>query len=176
MQVAGLLVLSATVAGTVVGFTAGVTWAVGGFPRLPPRAAIITVAAALLADVVCGRWGHFQPWSVQRQVPRVWARLFDLRTAATLFGARLGVGPLTHLRSWLWWAATVLAASSGPGPSVLVGATFGAVRMVTVVAVSLHVQPAMPSRMATLLRREPTLARVLAAASLGACLMLPGLA
>jgi hypothetical protein len=40
--------------------------------------------------------------------------MFGARTAAVLYGARLGVGPLTILRSWLWWAGTVVLATVSP--------------------------------------------------------------
>lgn len=164
--------LSATLAGAVAGLTVGVFWSLSTLPPLGSSAALVSVVAALVADAVHARSGRFPPLGLHRQVPRAWARLFDVRTAATLFGARLGVGPLTNLTSWLWWAATLLAASRGPGPSAAVGGLFGALRMITVVAVSRHVQAEMPSRMAALRRREGTLLPVLSLVSLGACLVL----
>jgi hypothetical protein len=72
-----------------------------------------------------------RPPSVRAQVPAYWGRIFDARTVALLYGARLGIGPLTILPTWLWWAALLLGASEGPWPSALVGATFAVTRTLT---------------------------------------------
>jgi hypothetical protein len=61
-------------------------------------------------------------------VPQAWGRIFGARAVAVLYGARLGVGPLTILRTWLWWAALVVGASAGPWWSAATGAAFGLVR------------------------------------------------
>ncbi|HVL26619.1 MAG TPA: hypothetical protein VM390_00615, partial [Acidimicrobiales bacterium] len=142
---------------------AGALWGLARLPALGAATAAGLVVAALVADVAHWRSGRLRPLSLRRQVPRAWGRLFDPRTAAALYGARLGVGPLTHLPTWTWWAATVLAASLGPLPSVATGATFGAVRMATVVATSRHVEREMAARMASLRARERMVAPMLAA-------------
>ena len=71
-----------------------------------------------------------------RQVPREWGRILPVPVAAGLYGARLGIGPLTILSTWTWWAVTLAAAVAGPAEAVLVGACFGLIRMVVSVAVS----------------------------------------
>lgn len=116
----GLLTASAAATGALVGFGAGVLWAVSGLPALPAAAAVAVVVAAVTADVV-----GLPPLALGRQVPREWARLFPIRAAAVLYGARLGVAPLTILNTWLWWAALVVGASTGVWTSVLVGLAFG---------------------------------------------------
>ena len=153
LQVAVLLVLSATLSGALAGLAAGALWSLADFPALAPSVVLVAVVAALVADAVHARWGRLSPFCIRRQVPRVWGRLFDIRTAATVFGARLGVGPLTHLNSWLWWVGALLAASRGPASSTFVGSVFGAVRMITVVAASHHVRRETPARMAALRQR-----------------------
>ena len=150
--------------------SAGLLWQLTALPGIGIEALVVLGGAAALADAVHARSNRLRPLSVRRQVPRAWGRLFDARTAATLYGARLGVGPLTHLATWMWWPATLAAASQGVGPSLVVGSTFGAARMVTVVLASHHVEHAMPLRIAALREREHTVAPLLSLGSL-ACLV-----
>lgn len=176
MHVALLLILTATATGAVGGAALAVVWRAAGDPAITAGAALAVVVAAVAADTIHARTGRLRPLSLERQVPRAWGRLFDARTAAALYGARLGIGPLTHLATWLWWAGTVLAASAGLASSVLVGATFGGARMLTVVLTSRHVTPEMPRRMAALRARERTVAPLLAAGALVSSVVMVGLA
>jgi hypothetical protein len=154
MQVAGLLTFSAAASGAVLGLLLGATWAALNLaPWSAPEAALIS-ALALTADVARYFTGNPRPFSRHTQVPMQWARLFDLRTAATLYGARLGIGPLTPIASWMWWGAAVIGASAGAWESALVGGSFGAVRMAIVVGAGLGVEPAMAERMERLRRSE----------------------
>jgi hypothetical protein len=159
--VGALLILSAGSTGALAGLAAGVLWQLSSRPQLGMEALVVLGGAAVAADAVHLRSGRLRPLAFRRQVPRAWGRLFDARTAATLYGARLGVGPLTHLATWMWWPATLAAASNGIGPSLAVGSIFGVVRMVTVVLTSRHVEQAMPERIAALRKRERTVAPVL---------------
>lgn len=88
------------------------------------------VGGAALADLI----GWPPVASVRRQVPQAWSRLFAPVTVAGLYGARLGVGPLTVLNTWLWWAALAAGALAGLGAAVAAGAAFGLVRAATTVA------------------------------------------
>lgn len=115
---------SAAATGALAGFAAGVVALVGGVP--PPSLAVAVLVAAVAMGL--DRAGVAQP-AVRRQVPQAWGRIFPPATAAALYGARLGVGPLTIGASWTWWGAAVLAAAAGPLPSVVVGAAFGAGRV-----------------------------------------------
>lgn len=154
LQVAGLLTLSAAAGGALLGLVLGAAWAALQVPTLGPRVAVLISALALSADLARYFTGRPRPLSLRSQVPMQWARLFDLRTAATLYGARLGIGPLTPMPSWIWWAAAVTGASAGAWESALVGASFGAVRMAIVVGAGLGVEPAMAHRMALLRKSE----------------------
>lgn len=176
MQVAALLVASATATGAMAGLAAAAAWRLSTLPPIAFEVLVGAVGVAAAADAVNARSGRFRPLSVRRQVPRAWGRLFDPRTAAALYGGRLGVAPLTHLATWLWWPAALGAASHGIGPSIAFGAWFGAARMVTVVAASRHVEGEMPRRMAALRHRERAVAPVLSACSVAACLVVAGLA
>lgn len=69
--------------------------------------------------------------SVRRQVPQYWGRIFPPRTVAVLYGARLGVGPLTILPTWLWWAATAIAVSRRPWAGAAAGVAFAVSRVIT---------------------------------------------
>ena len=148
-----MLIFTSGATGAMAGGVAGVLWSMTGLTA-PSGLATVLVVGALLADIPYTVAGRPAPWSVRSQVPMEWSRLFDPRTAAALYGARLGVGPLTILRSWLWWAAFVIGAFAGPLPSALVGLTFGSMRMVTVVAAGFAVQRSMAERMAHLRRLE----------------------
>ena len=163
--VAVLLVGAASTAGALVGFALGVAGAVVGLAvgdagatrALAPSAiaAAAVVAVAALADVAVSRGWLWRPLALRRQVPREWSDLFAPGTVAVLYGARLGVGPLTLLPTWLWWAAALLGALLGPGPSTLAGATFGLVRGVVLVGVGAWVTTGAPAKVARLVRAEP---------------------
>ena len=129
------LVLAGTAAltGALAGFGAGVAWRAVGWPALAPWSVVAAVGVALALD-----GSPVAPWSVRRQVPQLWGRIFPPVTVAVLYGARLGVGPLTILRTWLWWAMFVVGASAGPWWSAGVGAVFGAVRVAAMVAVGVR--------------------------------------
>src|SRR4029078_11442297 len=92
------------------------------------------------------------PLSVARQVPQLWGRIFSPRVVAVLYGARLGVGPLTILRTWLWWGCFLAGASAGLGWGAVVGALFGAGRVLAMLGVGV--------RAGSLRRRERTVSLV----------------
>ncbi|MEM9566228.1 MAG: hypothetical protein AAGA93_26645, partial [Actinomycetota bacterium] len=96
--------------------------------------ALVGVGVALdTIRLLAGRPG---PPTVGRQVPREWARLLPLPVAAGLYGARLGVGPLTILSTWTWWSFTLAAALQGPVAGAAAGAVFGVVKLSVIAAVS----------------------------------------
>ena len=169
----GLLLAGAAAAtGALAGFAAGAVWAI---VRLPPLSAALTgglVAAGAGADLLHRRRLGPAPPSVRRQVPREWSRLFSPRTVAALYGARLGVGPLTILVTWLWWAALAGAASLGPWPAALVGATFGLARA----GVGLAAAPRRPAgaalRVASIRRAEPLAFAIVTGALVVGCAVL----
>lgn len=117
--------------GGLAGFAAGVAWAVTGLPAVGPAGALVIVTAAVAADLVATRAPAVRALSVRRQVPTAWSSLFAPETVGLLYGARLGVGPLTILPTWLWWAAMVLGASAGPWAGAVTGAVFAAARATT---------------------------------------------
>jgi hypothetical protein len=160
--VAALLAGSAAASGALAGFAAGVAWLLVVRRPLPPAAVLALAVAALAADVLAGRRGRPRPLAVGRQVPAAWGRLFAPTTVAVLYGARLGIGPLTILPTWLWWAAAVAAAALGPGPAALAGAVFGAVRGASMILVAEYVRHAPPQRMARLRATERRAATTLA--------------
>ena len=151
LGVAVLLVGAATATGALAGFASGI--ALGWVDDPAPSAVVVVVAAALAADAA-----RLRPVGVRSQVPRIWGELFAPTTVALLYGARLGVGPLTILRTWLWWAAAVLAALQGPFAAALSGAVFGVARTVLMVAVAQWARAAMAPRMARLQTQEARIA------------------
>lgn len=155
--------------GALVGFAAGALAAVPGVA--PPGLRVVAGAAlaAVLADGVAARTGLLHPLSVGRQVPALWGRVFSPRTVALLYGTRLGVGPLTLLPTWTWWAAMLPAAAHGPGTAALAGATFGAVRIVAVLAVAEYARREMSARMRRVRAAERHASTASAGVVLGAC-------
>jgi hypothetical protein len=119
-----LLSTTAAFTGALAGFVAGVAWAASGRGAVTVAAAVVAVAGVLALDLT-----PLPPVSVRRQVPQAWGRLFGAPTVAVLYGARLGVGPLTILRTWSWWGAVLVAASAGVWWSVAVGGLFGLSRV-----------------------------------------------
>ena len=126
--VAVVLAGTSALTGALAGFVAGAAWP---WAPLAPWAAAVVVGLAAVLDAL----GRPAPPSVRRQVPQLWGRIFPPVTVALLYGARLGVGPLTILRTWLWWAMLVVGASTGPWWSAAVGALFGVARVAAMLAV-----------------------------------------
>ena len=128
-----VLLVSATATGALSGLPALL------LPDVPP---LLPLATALALDLL-----RVPVLSVRSQVPQAWTRLFSVSTAALLYGARLGVGPLTILNTWLWWPAVLLG-----GPAA--GAAFGAGRVIVMLVVGRWAEPAMAERMGRLRRTE----------------------
>lgn len=120
IQVIAIQAAAGVATAGALGLVAGTAW-----PSSWDAPAWLALVAAAL-DVA-----RIRPPAARSQVPAYWGRIFDARLVALLYGARLGVGPLTILPTWLWWAALVLGAAEGPWPSALVGATFALTRTLT---------------------------------------------
>jgi hypothetical protein len=152
--VVALLLGAAGASGAFAGFATGVAWAIGDVPALGPMPVAAIVALVAVADVGYWSTGSPAPVSVRRQVPRVWTTLFGPEVVAVLYGARLGVGPLTILPTWSWWGATILAASTGPIGGAAIGGLFGVVRVVLMVTTAEWARRGMAARMGTVRRLE----------------------
>ena len=101
--------------GVVVALLAGTAGCGAAWSALVgPALNVWAVAALVLGCVVLDSVRVVAPFSVMRQVPQLWGRIFSAPVVAVLYGARLGVGPLTILRTWLWWGAFVAGSSAGP--------------------------------------------------------------
>lgn len=173
LQVAVVLAAAAITSGALVGFALGVALAPlgaliaaaappwlalspgAGPSQAPPwLVAAVVTALAVALDVLAVRRGGPRPWSVRRQVPREWSRLFGPVTVAALYGARLGVGPLTILNTWLWWGAALLGGLGGPWTGAATGAAFATARIATLLAVSEWARHDMAVRMARVRRLD----------------------
>lgn len=138
--------LSAGSAAALAGFAVGLPFVAFAPPGI--RSAGGAALAATALDAVLLWRGKPQPPSVRTQVPVAWSDLFAPPVVALLYGARLGVGPLTILPTWLWWGAFVLGAWHGPLPSAAVGAVFAAARALSVLGLGMWVRTQAPRRMA----------------------------
>ena len=122
--------LSSAATGALAGFVAGVIALVAGpgAGALDDRVAAGGVVVGAVLALVLDRF--VAPLSVRKQVPQLWGRIFSARVTALLYGARLGVGPLTILRTWWWWLALFAGALAGVWQSVATGVVFGVMRIV----------------------------------------------
>lgn len=156
--VAAMLIASATISAALIGLVVGVAlqWA----PRVDLSVLLILAVVAVIADLARVRFGRPSPVSIGKQVPIEWGRLFDPRVVAVLYGARLGVGPLTMLSTWLWWAATIGAGLTSIAASVITAMVFGLVRLSVTVAASHRADQAGHATWFTRLRASTTKAWV----------------
>lgn len=133
LLVGWLFIISGTTSGAFFGFVLSLPLLFT--PELGLRAVATTIGIGVALDLLRLLRGRPNPPASGRQVPQEWSRLLAPEAVAVLYGARLGIGPLTILSTWTWWSVTVAAALTGPGTGAAVGATFGFVRLaVTIVA------------------------------------------
>ncbi len=155
----GILTLSGTTTAAATGLAAGL--ALGWLADPQSSVIALVVAAAGLADL-----SRFHPWDVGRQVPSEWGRFFSEPTTAALYGARLGVGPLTILTSWTWWAGLFLAGLHGPLVAAGVASVFHVVRVVVMVVGVAGSTRSGPRRSALIARLDRPVALLASAATL----------
>jgi hypothetical protein len=155
VRVVVALLAAGVVTGAASAALPGAVWRALDLPRASVAVAALVALVAVGLDAV-----HVRPLDIRRQVPQLWGRLFAPETVAVLYGARLGVGPLTILTSWLWWAAIAIAVTLGPLPAAVAGASFHVARVATMLAATAGAQSRMPDRIALVQRRERDVARV----------------
>lgn len=108
-QAAGLHVVASAAAAALVGLVLG---AAGVAVPARVRLVLLVVVAAWAAL----REGVFPGWIVpgpHRQVPRSWGEDLGLRTAASAYGAGLGLAVATRVTTASVWAALAAAFASG---------------------------------------------------------------
>jgi hypothetical protein len=127
-----LLVGAGTSTGVLSGLIVGVLG--GWLPDVSTAGAITAVVLALALDGLARSGAGPSPPARRRQVPQTWGRIMPARAVAVLYGAQLGVGPLTFLVTWLWWATMLVAATHDAAAAALTGAAFGFVRLLAVTA------------------------------------------
>ncbi len=147
---------SAFIGGTVPGLLAAlVAQGVG----IGPMSAGVAGAGGLLAvgldTFPVNRSRGVRPLAVHRQVPRDYGHRLGPWKAAARYGFRMGFGPATILVSWVWWAAFVVAAISGPGWIVVGSLVFALMR-----ALSMYVSSASVRSGTQMAERSAWLSRV----------------
>lgn len=158
--VLSVFVLAGVSTGALAGGLLGALWAASPLPALGPAATLAAAALAAALDVA-----RVRPPAARSQVPQLWGRLFGPSTVAVLYGARLGIGPLTMLPTWLWWAATLVGSSHGAAAGAVAGAAFHLARTATLLAAVAGADRSMPARMAGIQRAERPVRAVVAAAA-----------
>lgn len=162
------LTVSATVAGGSTAAVLGAVWTGLSLPAATVQAAAVVVIAAAALDLADQRTGGLPPLAVRTQVPVAWGRIFDPVTVAMLYGLRLGIGPLTMLNAWIWWAAFGVGISHGPLAGFVVGAAWAITRSATTAAVAQRLDPTTsPDRMAALRAAGPRVLTTTAVLSIG---------
>jgi hypothetical protein len=157
---ATVLVLAASISGGLLGFAVGLPAEIIGLEVSPLLVAALAIAG-ITCDVIYRRTGRLRPYGLHKQVPITWARIFHPVTASFLYGARLGIGPITIPTTWLWYTALASGALSGVWVSVAVGVTYGFVKTSIIAGVGLRHRYDMPVAMNRLLRREWPIRRAL---------------
>ena len=140
--------LAASGSAALLGFAAGLPGL--ALPGPSPMGAALVALAAVALDLLAMRPRGPQPPSVRKQVPVEWSSLFAPPVVALLYGARLGVGPLTILPTWLWWGAFLLGAWLGPLHGMAVGLSFAAARAVSILGLGMWVRERAAVRMGAL--------------------------
>lgn len=128
-------VLGATVAAALLGALLG---GAGGLLPLTPGATAVAVLAlgALALAFDLGLGGLRLP-TVHRQVDKDWLDRYRGWVVGVGFGAQLGLGVVTIVNTAAVYLALALAALTGsPARGAAVGATFGLVRALVVLAVA----------------------------------------
>ncbi len=117
---------------------------------LGPSARAGVAALAVVVALALDALGVRAP-AVGRQVPQAFGHRHGPWAAAARYAPRLGLGPATILRSWLWWAGLAVGMSGGAVAAVAFGVPYVAVRSVMAVAIGSGVRDgtAMAMRMRT---------------------------
>jgi hypothetical protein len=139
-----LFLIGATLAGTVAGAGLGF---LGGHFELSTRAAIASLLAPfgiLLGALELSKW-RVRPFQWDRETDQRWMR-FGAWTGAILNGLTLGLGFISRLGYWLWYALPAGAFLSG---DVVFSATlfglYGFVRAIIPVLTSTYLAYSRPS-------------------------------
>ena len=115
--------VGAILAGTAVFTIVGLVGSLLGLDRLNPWLALGAILAAAILDLVGAR-----PWGPHRQVDEDWLGRYRDWVIGFGFGFQLGLGLVTILPSFGYWAILVVAASMGLPEAALIGAGYGAGR------------------------------------------------
>ena len=152
----------AVLAAAAVFTVAGAMGSLIGLDRLNPWISLVAIAAAAVLDMTGVR-----PLGPRRQVDEDWLGRYRDWVIGFGFGAQLGLGFVTIVPSFGYWALLVVAASVGLPQAVLIGVGFGVGRSLLLLTAR---RIGSPSALAEMMRRftgaEP-LARKAAMAAYG---------
>lgn len=132
---APLFVIGSVAGGAIVGLVAG---ACGALLSVPDTIAASVIAISALIAVVLDRrvFGSRLP-TIRRQVDELWLTRYRGWVYALGFGAQLGAGIVTIVTTAAVYLMVVLSALTGSAlGGLFVGATFGAVRGLSIFAAS----------------------------------------
>jgi len=125
--------------------TAGWLGGLVGLDRFHPWVAVAAVVAAAVLDLA-----KVRPPGPRRQVDGDWLGRYRDWVIGFGFGAQLGLGFVTIVPSWGYWAVQVAAATAGLPAAILIGVGFGLGRSLLLVTAR---RVGSPTALADLMRR-----------------------
>lgn len=137
--------IGALLAAAAVFAAAGLFGELVGLDRLNPWLSLALIVAAAILDVA-----RVRPPGPHRQVDEDWLGRYRDWVIGFGFGAQLGLGFVTIVPSWGYWAILAVAASVGLPQAVLIGLGFGMGRCLLLLATR---RIGSPSALADLMRR-----------------------
>jgi hypothetical protein len=137
--------IGAVAAGVAVFTAAGILGSLLGLDRFNPWISLIAIAAAAILDV-----SGVRPLGPHRQVDEDWLGRYRDWVIGFGFGAQLGLGFVTIVPSFGYWALLVVAASVGMPQAILIGAGFGVGRSLLLLTAR---RVGSPSALAEMMRR-----------------------
>lgn len=137
--------IGATVAATGLFTIAGVVGGLAGFDQVDPWVYLVVVVAAAALDL-----RGVRPPGPHRQVDEGWLGRYRDWVVGLGFGGQLGLGFMTIVPSWGYWAVLVVAAAMGLPWAALIGVGFGVGRSLLLLAAR---RVGSPNALADMMRR-----------------------
>jgi hypothetical protein len=143
-------------AGAAMFGAAGAAGELLGVSSIPGGGAVLLIGVAALLDGL-----GIQPYGPRRQVDEDWLGRYRDWVTGFGFGAQLGAGVATIIRTWSVWGLIIASAIVGLPLAVLVGLAFGAGRATLLLLAAQIQSPADLSRSMARFARSETVAKSL---------------
>jgi hypothetical protein len=148
--------VGAVMAGAALFGAAGATGDLVGVSSVPSIGAVLIIAVAALLDAL-----GIQPYGPRRQVDEDWLGRYRDWVTGFGFGAQLGAGVATIVRTWSVWGLIIVSAIVGLPLALALGLAFGAGRAALLLVAARVRSPADLSRSMARFARSEALAKSL---------------